>query len=87
MLSIGEKSQMQALDRTQPMLPIAFEATEKRTHDYVRHGTTNLFAVALQYLRGQPAETDATGVIYRGDAGFGPEIDRAASVMRRKFRR
>ena len=34
----------QALDRTQPLLPIAFDATEKRTHDYVRHGTTNLFA-------------------------------------------
>ena len=32
------------MDRTQPLLPIAFDATEKRTHDYVRHGTTNLFA-------------------------------------------
>ena len=42
-LSIDEKTQIQALDRTQPMLPIAFDATEKRTHDYVRHGTTNLF--------------------------------------------
>ncbi|WP_207954464.1 IS630 family transposase [Saccharopolyspora elongata] len=31
-------------DRTQPVLPITFGATEKRTHDYVRHGTTNLFA-------------------------------------------
>lgn len=38
------KTQIQALDRTQPLLPIAFDATEKRTHDYVRHGTTNLFA-------------------------------------------
>ncbi|WP_420907399.1 hypothetical protein [Streptomyces scabichelini] len=35
---------MQALDRTQPVLPVAFAAIEKRTHDYVRHGTTNLFA-------------------------------------------
>jgi transposase len=43
-LSIDEKTQIQALDRTQPMLPIEFEAREKRTHDYVRHGTTNLFA-------------------------------------------
>src|SRR5690349_3177028 len=43
-LSIDEKTQVQALDRTQPLLPIAFDATEKRTHDYVRHGTTNLFA-------------------------------------------
>ena len=43
-LSIDEKTQVQALDRTQPLLPITFDATEKRTHDYVRHGTTNLFA-------------------------------------------
>ncbi len=43
-LSVDEKTQVQALDRTQPVLPIAFAATEKRTHDYVRHGTTNLFA-------------------------------------------
>ena len=44
MLSIDEKTQIQALDRTQPLLPITFDASEKRTHDYVRHGTTNLFA-------------------------------------------
>jgi hypothetical protein len=43
-LSIDEKTQIQALDRTQPLLPITFDAIEKRTHDYVRHGTTNLFA-------------------------------------------
>ena len=43
-LSLDEKTQVQALDRTQPLLPIAFDAGEKRTHDYVRHGTTNLFA-------------------------------------------
>src|SRR5215207_4372833 len=43
-LSIDEKTQVQALDRTQPVLPIDFAKTEKRTHDYVRHGTTNLFA-------------------------------------------
>jgi len=43
-LSIDEKTQVQALDRTQPVLPVAFAAIEKRTHDYVRHGTTNLFA-------------------------------------------
>lgn len=43
-LSIDEKTQIQALDRTQPLLPIEFGASEKRTHDYVRHGTTNLFA-------------------------------------------
>jgi transposase len=43
-LSYDEKTQVQALDRTQPLLPLAFDATEKRTHDYVRHGTTNLLA-------------------------------------------
>jgi transposase len=43
-LSVDEKTQVQALDRTQPLLPITFAAAEKRTHDYVRHGTTNLFA-------------------------------------------
>ena len=48
-LSIGEKTQIQALDRTQPLLPIDVDASGKRTHDYVRHGTTNLFA-ALSLL-------------------------------------
>jgi transposase len=43
-LCVDEKTQVQALDRTQPLLPIDFHRTEKRTHDYVRHGTTNLFA-------------------------------------------
>lgn len=43
-LSIDEKTQVQALDRTQPLLPMTFSKNEKRTHDYVRHGTTNLFA-------------------------------------------
>nr|WP_322755189.1 hypothetical protein [Frankia sp. Cas3] len=39
-LSVDEKTQIQALDRTQPLLPIEFDACEKRTHDYGRHGTT-----------------------------------------------
>jgi transposase len=43
-LSLDEKTQIQALDRTQPLLPITFDATEKRTHDYKRNGVTNLFA-------------------------------------------
>ncbi|WP_331751751.1 IS630 family transposase (plasmid) [Streptomyces globisporus] len=51
-LSIDEKTQVQALDRTQPVLPVTFAATEKRTHDYVRHGTTNLFA-ALNVTTGE----------------------------------
>jgi transposase len=51
-LSIDEKTQIQALDRTQPLLPIDFGLSEKRTHDYERHGTTNLFA-ALNTGTGQ----------------------------------
>jgi len=51
-LSVDEKTQVQALDRTQPLLPVDFGLTEKRTHDYVRHGTTNLFA-ALDVATGQ----------------------------------
>jgi transposase len=43
-LSVDEKTQVQALDRTQPLLPITFAKTEQRTHDYVRNGVTNLFA-------------------------------------------
>jgi transposase len=51
-LSFDEKTQVQALDRTQPLLPVDFGLTEKRTHDYKRHGTTNLFA-ALEIATGQ----------------------------------
>jgi transposase len=51
-LSFDEKTQIQALDRTQPLLPVDFGLTEKRTHDYMRHGTTNLFA-ALNVGTGQ----------------------------------
>ena len=43
-LCIDEKSQIQALDRTQPMLPMRPGQAERRSHDYKRHGTTTLFA-------------------------------------------
>ena len=43
-LCVDEKSQIQALDRTQPMLPMRPGQAERRTHDYKRHGTTTLFA-------------------------------------------
>src|SRR5436305_12178176 len=43
-LCVDEKSQIQALDRTQPMLPLRPGQLERRTHDYKRHGTTSLFA-------------------------------------------
>src|SRR5712664_947550 len=43
-LCVDEKSQIQALDRTQPLLPLQPGQLERRTHDYKRHGTTSLFA-------------------------------------------
>jgi putative transposase len=50
-LCVDEKSQCQALERTQPMLPLGLGYVEGVTHDYVRHGTTTLFA-ALNVLNG-----------------------------------
>jgi transposase len=43
-LAVDEKSQIQALDRSQPILPMRPGQVERRTHDYTRHGTTTLFA-------------------------------------------
>ena len=43
-LCVDEKPQIQALDRTQPILPLRPGQIERRTHDYARHGTTSLFA-------------------------------------------
>jgi len=50
-LCIDEKSQIQALDRTQPMLPMGLGYVEGVTHDYIRHGTMTLFA-ALNVVTG-----------------------------------
>jgi len=55
-LCVDEKSQIQALDRTQPLLPMRPGQVERRTHDYVRHGTTSLFA-ALDVKSGRVAGT------------------------------
>jgi transposase len=55
-LSCDEKSQIQALDRTQPLLPMAPNLPETRTHDYIRNGTTTLFA-ALNTLDGKVIHT------------------------------
>ena len=51
-LGVDEKSQIQALDRTQPMLPLGLGYVEGVTHDYERHGTTTLFA-ALDLASGR----------------------------------
>ena len=51
-LCVDEKSQIQALERTQPVRPVWPGRPEQRTHDYVRHGTTTLFA-ALEVATGR----------------------------------
>ena len=43
-MSADVKSQIQALDRTQPMLPVTFGRKETRTHDYKRNGTSDMYA-------------------------------------------
>jgi len=63
-LCVDEKSQVQALNRTAPILPIRPGLPEKATHDYVRHGTTTLFA-ALEVATGQV--TDACYPRHRSD--------------------
>jgi transposase len=51
-LSVDERSQIQALDRTAPLLPLRPGIPERQTHDYKRHGTTNLYAT-LSMLDGR----------------------------------
>jgi DDE superfamily endonuclease len=52
LLCVDEKSQIQALDRSAPVLPLLPAVPERHTHDYVRSGTTNLYA-ALDVASGQ----------------------------------
>jgi hypothetical protein len=51
-LCVDEESQIQALDRAAPTLPMQIGIPERQTHDYVRHGTTTLF-VALDVATGK----------------------------------
>jgi hypothetical protein len=51
-LCVDEKSQIQALERTQPVRRVWLDRPEQRTHDYTRHGTTTLFA-ALEVATGR----------------------------------
>jgi hypothetical protein len=60
-LSVDEKSQIQALDREQPVLPMMPGVPERRTHSYVRHGTTSLHSMSP---RGS-SSANATSVIGR----------------------
>ena len=74
-LCVDEKSQIQALDRTQPVLPMLPGMPERRTHDYKRHGTTSLFAaldVATGFVIGKCYRRHRA----REFLGFLKEIDR-----------
>jgi putative transposase len=73
-LCVDEKSQIQALDRTQPLLPIGLGYVEGITHDYRRHGTTTLFA-ALDIATGQVLTRCKTRHRHQEYLGFLKQIE------------
>ena len=79
-LCVDEKSQIQALDRTAPILPMRAGLPEKATHDYVRHGTTTLFA-ALEIATGKV--TDACYDRHRHEE-FGDFLKKVARAYPRR---
>ena len=78
-LCVDEKSQCQALERTQPMLPMGFGYVEGVTHDYKRHGTTTLFA-ALNVLNGAVLASCKPRHRHQEFLSFLREIDKAVPI-------
>lgn len=76
-LCCDEKSQCQALERTQPGLPLGIGHVKTATHDYIRHGTLTLFA-ALNYLEGKLITTIAEQHRHQEWLAFLKKIDRHA---------
>ncbi len=81
-LSVDEKSQIQALDREQPVLPMMPGIPERRTHSYVRHGTTSLFAaldIASGFVIGKCYKrhraTEFLDFLKQIDANVPPDLD------------
>jgi putative transposase len=81
-LCVDEKSQIQALDRSQPMLPMGLGYAEGVTHDYVRHGTTTLFAAldiatgrVLTQCRRRHRHQEFLGFLRRIEANVPTELD------------
>jgi len=74
-LCVDEKSGIQALERTQPMLPLGLGYVEGVTHDYRRHGTTTLFA-ALDTGERQSAHEMSIASPASGISEFSPEIEK-----------
>jgi transposase len=82
-LSVDEKSQIQALDRTQPGLPLKPGKAGTMTHDYVRHGTTTLFA-ALNVLDGTVLGRCPTGPDLAGPVANGTGSTAVPSMARHR---
>ena len=81
-LCVDEKSQIQALERTQPILPLGLGYIEGITHDYVRHGTTTLFAAldiangqVLTQCRAQHRHQEFLAFLKHIDASVPPDLD------------
>jgi putative transposase len=81
-LCVDEKSQCQALERTQPTLPLGFGYAEGYTHDYIRHGTLTLFAALNVATGGVLAQSkkrhrhqELLGFLRHIDANVPPELD------------
>jgi transposase len=78
---VDEKSQIQALDRTEPVLPLRPGLPARQTHDYIRHGTTTLFA-ALNVLDGTVIGTCQARHRHEEFLGFLMQIDRVTPARR-----
>jgi transposase len=81
-LCVDEKSQIQALDRTAPLLPMRPGQAERRTHDYTRHGTTSLFAAldaktgkVIGEMHRRHRSMEVRQFLDRIDASVPPELD------------
>jgi len=81
-LCVDEKSQIQALDRTAPLLPMRPGQAERRTHDYRRHGTTSLFAAldtktgkVIGEMHRRHRSIEFRTFLDRIDASVPPELD------------
>jgi transposase len=78
---VDEKPQVQALDRTEPVLPLRAGIPARQTHDYIRHGTTNLFA-ALNVLDGTVLARCAPKKRHLEFLAFLQQLDRAVPKRR-----
>jgi transposase len=81
-LCVDEKSQVQALQRTAPLLPLRPGQIERRTHDYTRHGTTTLFAAldaksgeVLGHCQGRHRAKEFRRFLNLVDANVPPDLD------------